>query len=96
MPCIYIIKSPVNEKIYAGSSREDEPSERVAAHNAGKTRSTRFGRPWKLVYTEKYDAYVKARKRELFLKSGRGREIIKQIVSQQSGGVAEPGLLHRS
>lgn len=96
MPCIYILKSAVSKRIYTGSSREDEPSERVVAHNAGKTRSIRFGRPWKLVYTEKYDAYVKARKRELFLKSGRGREIVKQIVSQQSGGVAELGLLHRS
>ena len=53
----------------------------MAEHNAGKVRSTKLGVPWKLMHTERYNTYTEARKRELFLKSGRGRELIKQIYS---------------
>jgi len=50
----------------------------MKAHNAGKVRSTKAYRPWKVVYAEQYDLYSEARKRELFLKSGAGRKWLKE------------------
>ena len=67
--------------VYIGSSRDDSPDTRLLAHNAGKTKFTKSGIPWELVHTERYNTYTEARKRELFLKSGRGRSLLKQIIS---------------
>ncbi len=74
MPCIYVLFSDKSGKFYIGSSRSDTAYSRLKNHNSGKVRSTKSGRPWKLIYTEIFDTYTKARKREIFLKSGKGRE----------------------
>ncbi|HAM39591.1 MAG TPA: endonuclease, partial [Elusimicrobia bacterium] len=78
MPCVYILKSQKSEKYYVGSSRENDAKTRVEAHNSGKIRSTKYGKPWKLINEEYFNSYTIARKRELFLKSGKGRGIIKE------------------
>jgi putative endonuclease len=78
MPCVYIIYSDSTKKHYVGSSREDSAEMRITAHNAGRTKSTKFGKPWKLLFQENYPDYTSARKRELFLKSGLGRKYIKE------------------
>jgi putative endonuclease len=67
----------MNHKYYVGSTRDDTPLKRLLAHNKGKTRSTKAGRPWVLIYTEKQTTYTESRKRELFLKSGVGRKWLK-------------------
>ena len=86
MSCVYIIQSKISQKFYTGSTREDSPDKRLFSHNAGKTKSTKSGRPWVLVYTEKHLDYSTARKRELFLKTGVGRQLAKKLIN---GGVAE-------
>jgi putative endonuclease len=70
----------LNGSHYVGSSRADDPRSRLVAHNSGKTRSTKRGRPWVLVHSEKYDSYKDAGKREIFLKSGFGRSLIKGLI----------------
>ena len=79
MPCVYVIFSKKTTKLYTGSSRKDTADIRLAAHNAGKTKSTKSGRPWQIVHTEVIQNYTEARKREFFLKSGAGR---KQIIEK--------------
>lgn len=46
-------------------------------HNAGKTRSTKPFKPWELLFLEEHDSKEEALKREKWLKSGIGREYIK-------------------
>ena len=82
MPCVYILKSDKTEKTYVGSSKEDFPDSRIRRHNTRGTISTRSGRPWRLIHQEYYNDYKSARKRELFLKSGRGRELVKQLTKK--------------
>ena len=60
---------------YVGSSHTTVES-RLTARNAGKTRSTKYGKPWIVVCEERLATYTEARKRELFLKSGVGRKWI--------------------
>ena len=48
--------------------------EKLSEHNGGATRWTRQNRPFVLLYYEEYDDAKSARQRELFLKSGRGRQ----------------------
>ena len=53
-------------------------NKRLNEHNAGKTKSTKGYRPWKLFFYEKYNSREEARKREKYLKSGIGKEWIKE------------------
>lgn len=76
----------VNGKSYTGSTHENDPNKRFQNHNSGKVKSTKSGRPWKLVYTEKFDNYTEARKRELFLKTGKGRELLKNVLEGCQSG----------
>ncbi|NOY14863.1 MAG: GIY-YIG nuclease family protein [bacterium] len=76
MPCVYILFSQKLGKFYIGSSRSNTPSSRLKNHNSGKVRSTKYGRPWLLIHQEVLPSYTEARKRELFLKTGKGREWI--------------------
>ena len=50
---------------------------KIKEHNSGKQKSTKAYRPWILVFSEKHNSREDARKRELFLKSGSGREFLK-------------------
>jgi len=56
---------------------------RLREHNSGKHKSTKGYRPWKLIYFEKYDSREKAREREIFFKSGSGRELIKGLIKER-------------
>ncbi|MAF13464.1 MAG: hypothetical protein CMI53_01040 [Parcubacteria group bacterium] len=85
MPCTYILYSRSTNKFYTGSSREKAANNRLKSHNAGKTKSTKAGRPWIIIHQEKYQNYTDARKREIFLKSGQGRKYIKTLNSRAEG-----------
>ena len=74
---IYAIRSEVDGRIYVGFTGNIE--RRLKEHNSGKTKSTKGYRPWKLVYTEEVDTRLEARKREKYLKSGIGKEFLKNI-----------------
>jgi len=76
MAITYILFSKTKNQFYIGSSRVNSVS-RINAHNTGKVRSTRSGRPWVEVAKESFNNYTEARKREIFLKSGVGRRLIK-------------------
>ena len=68
---VYVLRC-IDQKLYTGSTRDLQ--KRLRAHDAGKVRTTKNRRPVKLIYTEEFDDYSEARKRELYLKSGAGRE----------------------
>ena len=63
---------------------------RLLEHNTGKDRSkfTCVNGPWDLFFYEVFETRIEAMKHEKFLKTGRGREYIKQkadISLSQSG-----------
>lgn len=71
----YVLKSEMDGRLYKGSS--DNIGRRVKEHNAGKMKSTKGFRPWKLAYIEEFDTFKEARDREKYFKTGSGREFIK-------------------
>ena len=77
MSYTYILYSSSTNKFYIGSSRRDSQT-RLEEHNQGKTKSTKAGVPWQFVWEEEHLHYSEARKREIFLKSGVGRNWIKE------------------
>ena len=80
---VYVIKSLKQTRFYVGLTNNLE--RRMKEHNSGKTRSTRFYRPWSLVFSEIFESRVDARKREVYLKSGIGKEIIKNWPGSSAG-----------
>jgi len=75
---VYILKGK-NNKLYKGST--SDLRKRFSSHNSGKVRSTKSARPWKLIYYEAFTNNKSARKEELFLKTGKGRERIKVLLN---------------
>ena len=75
---VYVLYSERLNKRYVGSSKDIE--NRLNEHNKGKSKFTKAGIPWKLIYKESYPTLSEARKRELFLKSGVGRKFLDQIL----------------
>ncbi|MEO8590160.1 MAG: GIY-YIG nuclease family protein, partial [Flavobacteriales bacterium] len=53
--------------------------ERLARHQAGRERTTRPYRPFVLLLAEEHPDRLVAREREKYLKSGKGREILKEL-----------------
>jgi len=72
---VYILKSLKNNRNYIGST--NNPERRLQEHNSGESKYTSLTRPFKLIHSEIFNTRDEAVKRELFLKSGKGREWIK-------------------
>lgn len=77
MHYVYILKNNKSE-FYKGST--DDLRKRFIDHNSGKVKSTKNLRPWKLIYYEAFTDKKLARREELFLKTGKGRERIKFLL----------------
>ena len=75
---VYVLKSLKNGRHYTGSTNSIE--RRLEEHNSGQTTYTRNTEPYKLIYKEEFDSRLEARRRELFLKTGKGRALLKQIL----------------
>ena len=72
---VYTIKSKIDGRLYVGISENLE--KRLIEHNKGQTKSTKAYRPWILVYKKFIGSRIEARKEEKRLKSGFGKEFLK-------------------
>ena len=79
MACLYILESLKSGRFYIGSSVD--PERRLKEkHNNGRVMATRYLRPWKLVFKQKYLSDVDARKVEYKLKSYKSRKVLEKII----------------
>ncbi|MBU1164636.1 GIY-YIG nuclease family protein [Patescibacteria group bacterium] len=76
---VYVLISLKNHKRYIGYTSKDE-TERLKDHNFGSNKWTRSNKPFKIIYTEKFNNKTEAIKREKFLKSGQGRKYLDKIL----------------
>jgi putative endonuclease len=79
---VYILKSIKDGGYYIGISKD--VIKRLEEHNNGKTISTKNRRPFILVYKEQFLNYSEARKREIQIKSYKGGNKFREIVSNCS------------
>lgn len=63
---LYALKSLINNHIYIGITRN--PEKRLRQHNLGQTKSTKFFRPWFLIYVECIGSLKEARQKEVAIK----------------------------
>ena len=76
---VYILKSLKDGRFYIGSTSNLEA--RINRHNAGGNISTKNRRPLKLIYSEIYQSKHEALRREKQIKSYKGGEGFKKIIS---------------
>ena len=79
---LYILESEVNERFYIGTAADLD--DRIKRHNEGRSKSTKFGRPWKMVYTEEFASRSEAMARERQLKRWKNRDRIESLIKRKS------------
>ncbi|MFD2561033.1 GIY-YIG nuclease family protein [Aquimarina rubra] len=63
---VYILFSESLNKYYIGHTANLE--DRLKRHNQGRSKSTKPGMPWKIIYTEEYQTKSEAYQREMEIK----------------------------
>jgi putative endonuclease len=76
---VYVLQSLKDNKYYIGSTLD--VAARLSFHNCGKQRSTRSRVPFKLVYHEALPSKSEALAREKQIKSYKGGEAFKNLLS---------------
>ena len=74
---VYVLKSEHHKKSYVGHT--DNLARRLKEHNEGKANYSRRYRPWKIIYTEKYNSLNEAIIKEKYYKNHSGRKELKRI-----------------
>ena len=75
---MYILRSGVTGRLYVGST--SDLADRLYRHNSGQSKATRHGFPWSLLHQEAYATRSEAVRREMYLKTGKGRDEIRQVI----------------
>jgi putative endonuclease len=81
----YIIRSETTGKLYIGQTSDLE--NRIRRHNAEEPGSSRYTHkqmgPWQLIYAEEVETRGEAMKRKRYLKSGQGREWMRNNIKSK-------------
>lgn len=77
MYTVYVLQDS-NKKLYKGVT--NDLSRRLTEHKRGKTITTSRMKNLVVVYTEEFNDFSVARKRELYLKSAVGRKYLHKIL----------------
>ena len=76
---VYILRSLNFSRYYVGHSADIE--KRLLKHNAGKVRSTKAYKPWKIIYFEVKSDKKEAYAREMQIKSYKHGEAFKKLIN---------------
>lgn len=77
---VYILHSLYKDFIYVGYS--EDLKTRIIAHNCGKVRSTKFYVPLELIHYEAYINKKDAKRREMYLKTSKGKITLKTMLAE--------------
>ncbi len=75
---VYILKSKSTGRYYIGQTNNIR--ERLKKHNLGKTKSTKYGIPWQVVYSEEFKTRTEVMKRENEIKSYKGGNAFRNLL----------------
>lgn len=81
---VYVLQSIKDKNLYTGYT--NNLRRRIAEHNQGLSFSTSFRLPFKLIYYEAYLNRKDAMQREIWLKSGWGRNYLNRALANYLAG----------
>jgi len=76
---VYILYSKKLDRYYIGHTGNLE--DRIERHNQGRSKSTKAGVPWILVYQERLENKPEAYKREMTIKKMKSRKYIEKLIA---------------
>lgn len=77
---VYILHNPKKNFIYIGYS--EDLKQRYSEHNKGSVKSTKSYLPLELIHYEAYKSKKDAKRRELYLKTNRGRTTLMTMLKE--------------
>jgi putative endonuclease len=77
---VYVLYNKLKNFIYVGYS--EDLKERVNYHNSGYVKSTKFYKPLELIHYEAYASMKDAKRREIYLKTNRGRTTLMTMLKE--------------
>jgi len=81
---IYVLHNSLKNFIYIGYSKNLK--QRIIAHNKGENLSTKVYIPLELIHYEAYSNIKDAKRRELYLKSNKGRTTLMTMLKEYFEG----------
>tara|TARA_B100000315_G_C14566491_1_gene583239 strand:+ start:62 stop:343 length:282 start_codon:yes stop_codon:yes gene_type:complete len=75
---VYILLNEAKTRTYTGVT--DDVNKRLRDHNAGKVKSSRPYRPYKIIHSESFATLSEARQKEKFYKTTTGRRRLREIL----------------
>jgi putative endonuclease len=75
---VYVLRSEKTGRRYIGSCLDLD--DRLSRHNAGQSKATKHGVPWRLVHSEECMTRSDAIRREHYFKTGAGRDELDRIL----------------
>ena len=84
MHYVYVLLSEKDKSLYIGYS--SNLKKRISEHNRGKSISTKYKRPYKLIFYEAFLDRIDAKHREEYLKSGWGIRSIRKLLKRYLSG----------
>ncbi len=74
----YILYSKKIDSFYIGSTSDIH--DRLQRHNSGRSKYTKRGIPWSIVFEKSFDTKSEAYQYELYLKSQKSRKYIEELI----------------
>jgi len=78
MYVVYVLRNTITRRHYIGSTNDID--RRLEEHNRGQTKSTKQKGKWILVYKEKCNTSIEAKKRERKIKAYKGGNTFKKLL----------------
>ena len=82
MAHVYILYSQSIDTYYIGSTINLE--DRLLRHNSGRSKYTKRGIPWTLVYAKEYATKAEACREEYRIKAEKSRKYIEQLLKEHT------------
>lgn len=77
----YILKSKKNGQYYYGSTKDLKRREQE--HNGGQVKATKYLRPLRLIYFERFKTLKEARRREYYFKKSKNKKYINWLIKRR-------------
>ena len=74
----YILHSASKDRFYIGHT--SDLKDRFKRHNSGRSKSTKYGIPWNIVYTKEFDTKSEAYQFEMLIKSKKSKAYIFRLI----------------
>ena len=74
----YILHSASKDRFYVGHT--SDLKDRFKRHNSGRSKSTKYGVPWNIVYTKEFNTKSEAYQFEMLIKSKKSRDYIFRLI----------------